>query len=212
MVDKFKIFIDNLARIKVSQNVFNQYSYNLRENNVRRDNLLIYLKQMKTINPSIMFVAEAPGYRGSRLTGVPLVSEYQLMNDIGLDLFGEKNGYKMPSKDEKLLKQATTTIMWNVLLERNVIPLAWNAFPFHPHKADNEKSNRTPTKKELIIGESFLLGMINMFNINEIVAVGNKAKESLDKLNIESTKVRHPAQGGKNDFVKGIDKILNDRS
>lgn len=54
-----------------------------------------------------------------------------------------------------------------------------------------------------------MLDMINMFNISEIVAVGNKAKESLDKLDIKSTKVRHPAQGGKNEFIKGIDEILN---
>lgn len=96
MTYKFETFIDDLATTKVPRNVFNQYSYGLIENKVRRDNLLIYLKQMKKINPRIIFIAEAPGYRGSRLTGVPLVSEYQLMNDIdGLELFGEKRDYTM---------------------------------------------------------------------------------------------------------------------
>ena len=91
MTDKFKSFIDNLANTQVPENVFNQYDYHIKENKLRRDNLLIYLNKMKQLNPSIMFIAEAPGHRGSRITGVPLVNGID-----GLDLFGEKNGYKMP--------------------------------------------------------------------------------------------------------------------
>ena len=34
--------------------------------------------------------------------------------------------------------------------------------------------------------------------------MGNKAAESLNKLGIQHEKVRHPAQGGKNDFVRGM--------
>lgn len=46
-----------------------------------------------------------------------------------------------------------------------------------------------------------------MFQIELIVAVGNKAEESLLKLGVEHEKVRHPAQGGKNEFVQGIKRI-----
>jgi hypothetical protein len=34
--------------------------------------------------------------------------------------------------------------------------------------------------------------------------MGNKAAESLNKLGIPHEKVRHPAQGGKSDFVRGM--------
>src|SRR5690606_30962243 len=89
-------------------------------------------------------------------------------------------------------------------LKYDIMALSWNAFPFHPHKVGNGESNRTPLKKELLIGEGPLLQMIEMFNIEKVVAVGNKAEENLNKLGISCRKVRHPAQGGKNQFVEGI--------
>ena len=208
MAHKFESFIDELAMTEVSQNVYNQYSYANQENAVRRENLLVYLKQIDKIKPKLILVGEAPGYRGSRLTGVPFTSEHLLMNNVkGLELFGKENGYKLPSEKDKLLKEATATIIWNTLLEQDIVSLGWNAFPFHPHKKDNGKSNRMPTKKELLMGEMFLIQMIEMFQIEKVVAVGNKAEESLHQLGIECLKVRHPAQGGKNAFVQGIKRI-----
>ena len=205
MEKKFKTFIDVLARTKVPDNVYNQFSYANKENAIRRKNLLIYLKQMYRLNPKLILVAEAPGYRGNRITGVPFTSEHLLMNNIvGLDLFGKDKGYRLPVEKDRLLKEATATIIWKALLEYDIFALGWNAFPFHPHKKDNPQSNRTPNRHELLLGENFLLKMIKMFNVETIVAVGNKSKESLDKLGIDSTKVRHPAQGGKNEFVKGL--------
>ncbi len=49
--------------------------------------------------------------------------------------------------------------------------------------------------------------MIEMFSPNKVVAVGNKAEHSLQKLGIDCQKVRHPAQGGKNEFVRGIKRL-----
>jgi uracil-DNA glycosylase len=208
MTKQFMNFIEELALTKVTPNVYNQYSYENQENAVRRDNLLIYLEQMYKLNPEVILVGEAPGYRGCRLTGVPFTSEHLLMNNIGeLKLFGAEAGYRLASPKDKLLKEATATIIWNTLLENYIVSLAWNAFPFHPHKADNGESNRTPLKSELIIGERFLLQIIDMFNIKKVVAVGRKAEETLGKLNIQCSRVRHPAQGGKNDFVQGIKKL-----
>jgi uracil-DNA glycosylase len=208
MTKQFMNFIEELALTKVTPNVYNQYSYENQENAVRRDNLLIYLEQMYKLNPEVILVGEAPGYRGCRLTGVPFTSEHLLMNNIGeLKLFGSEAGYRLASPKDKLLKEATATIIWNTLLENDIVSLAWNAFPFHPHKADNGESNRTPLKSELIIGERFLLQIIDMFNIKKVVAVGRKAEETLGKLNIQCSRVRHPAQGGKNDFVQGIKKL-----
>lgn len=208
MIKKLKDFVEELAVTEVTPNVYNQYSYSCKENSIRRDNLLIYLKQMQKLKPKILLVGEAPGYRGCRLTGVPFTSEYLLMNNIkGLNLFGKEAGYRLDSGNEKLLKEATATIIWETLIKYEIASLAWNAFPFHPHKAGDGESNRTPLKEELKIGEKPLLQMIEMFNIEKIVAVGSKAEQTLAKLNISAHKVRHPAQGGKNEFVEGIRKI-----
>lgn len=205
MEKNFKNFLEELATTEVPTNVFNQYSYKYKENSIRRDNLLIYLRQMNRLKPKIILIGEAPGYKGSRLTGVPFTSEYILMNKMkGVELFGVENGYKLATENSRLPKEATATMIWDALLRHNIVALAWNAFPFHPHKKDNGQSNRTPLKKELLIGERFILQMIEMFNIKKVVAMGNKAEESLNKLGIRNQKVRHPAQGGKNEFNKGI--------
>jgi uracil-DNA glycosylase len=208
MVKEFYDFIEELALTKVTPNVYNQYSYESEENAIRRQNLLIYLNQMSKLKPQILLVGEAPGYRGCRLTGVPFTSENLLMNNIqGLKLFGREAGYRLACEKDKLLKEATATIIWETLLKYEISSLAWNAFPFHPHKKDEGQTNRAPLKSELLIGERPLLQMIDMFKIKKVVAVGRNAENTLNKLNIECHKVRHPAQGGKNEFVDGMRKI-----
>jgi len=208
MIKDIENFVEELALTKVTPNVFNQYSYEHHENSVRRNNLLTYLKQMYRLKPKVILVGEAPGYRGCRLTGVPFTSEHLLMNNIeGLALFGKDNGYRLALETEKLLKEATATIIWSTLVEHDIMALSWNAFPFHPHKEGDGGSNRTPLRKELLIGEKPLLKIIEMYNIETVVAVGNKSEESLCNLKIRYKKVRHPAQGGKNEFVKGIKEV-----
>lgn len=209
----FQDFVKELAATEVPPNVYNQYSDAYPESAVRRNNLLIYLHQMEKLQPKAILVGEAPGYRGSRVTGVPFTSEHLLMNNMeGLTLFGKEKGYRLPVQKEKLMKEATATIIWSTLLEQNLFALSWNAFPFHPHKPENGQTNRTPLKKELLIGEPFLVRLISLFDIETVVAVGNKAHESLTKLEIDSQKVRHPAQGGKNQFVEGIKRIAKENS
>ena len=107
-----------------------------------------------------------------------------------------------------MLKEATATIIWETLLKYDIMALSWNAFPFHPHKAGNGESNRTPLQKELIIGERPLLEIIKIFDIKKVVAVGRKAEQTLNKLSISCHGVRHPAQGGKNEFVEGIRSVI----
>lgn len=205
MTKRLEDFVEALAQTEVTPNVYNPYSYEYEESYIRRENLLIYLKKMIELQPNIMLVGEAPGYRGCKSTGVPFSSEHMLMNSLeGLSIFGREHGYRLFEEKDKLRKEATATIIWNTLLEEQIMSLSWNAFPFHPHKKDNLESNRTPLKKELLIGKTALLEMIDIFKIKHIVAVGNKAEESLNSLEIPCTKVRHPAQGGKNKFVEGI--------
>ena len=205
---KLKAFVEELAATEVTPGVCNQYSYEHAANAIRRGNLYIYLQQMQEINPEIMLVGEAPGYRGCRLTGVPFTSEHLLMNNMkGLNLFGKQNGYRLAAEKEKLMKETTATIIWETLIQLDIMVLSWNAFPFHPHRQDNELSNRTPLRKELLIGQKPLLQILELFPISMVVAMGNKAAESLNRLGIQYEKVRHPAQGGRNGFIRGMAEL-----
>ncbi len=198
-------FIEALARVKSPGNFFNQYSYEVSVNCIRRNNLLLYLQQMANLKPQILLVGEAPGYRGCRLTGVPFTSEYILVTGLEqVGLFGESRGYRKTDELAKMCREASASMVWETLGKTLQVPLIWNAFPFHPFQAKNEQSNRKPTAVELSIGQDFLQQLIGLFDIEIVVAVGNTAEVTLNRMGISCQKVRHPSHGGKNEFVAGI--------
>jgi len=164
---------------------------------------------MSEVAPKILMVAEAPGYRGMRLTGVPFTSPSLVRTGLDdFELFGEARGYRSPAEHGHIQKEQSGTIVWQTLRDNKALPLIWNAFPFHPHLPGKPLSNRTPTAKELEMGLPFLRDMIALFEIEAVVAIGNKAFDSLARLGFSCEKVRHPAQSGKNQFVEGVCRIL----
>lgn len=202
-------FVDSLSKAEQTPNTFNQYAAYTPENLVRINNLKLYLTQMYALQAKVLLVGEAAGYHGCRFTGIPFTSEYILLKGLeDIDLFGIEKGYEKTAELDTIKKEQSATIVWETISRQKFVPLIWNAFPFHPFKKDNPTKNRTPLKKELDIGAEFLLELINIFDIETIVALGNKAEQTLNKINIECVKVRHPAQGGKADFVKGIEDLV----
>src|SRR5215213_5662411 len=89
--------IADLAAEKFGADVFNEYAQGDANNALRRANLQRYLLEMAARKPSAMLLMEAPGYRGCRLTGIPVTSRKILQEGIPeLDIFGA--GYEI-SKD-----------------------------------------------------------------------------------------------------------------
>jgi uracil-DNA glycosylase len=211
VIDKIDAFIEALAATAVASDAFNQYALGDKNNDIRRHNLRLYLRQMIERQPSILFVAEAPGYRGNRLTGLPFVSRKLLLEGIPeFDLFGAEHGYQNPDDSgfEKIFGEQSATIVWNALRENAITPLIWSAFPFHPHQPDKPLTNRAPRRDEVVAGKIFLQKIVEMSDFKRVVAVGNVAQGSLRSLGIDCIKIRHPAQGGKNDFVRGIQSLV----
>jgi uracil-DNA glycosylase len=212
MTDKIDALIEALAGAKVAPDAYNQYAPGDENNDIRRHNLRLYFQQMVERQPSMLFVAEAPGYRGCRLTGIPLVSRKFLIEGIPqLEMFGAARGYVAPNDPgfENIQGEQSATIVWNTLLEYGVVPIIWSAFPFHPHQPDKALTNRAPRRDEVTAGKVFLQMVLNLFDYKRVVAVGNVSEGSLQSLGIDCVKVRHPAQGGKNDFVRGIREVMN---
>ena len=69
-------FIQELANERTDKLGFseNLYAGNTRESIIRKHNLLTYLTKMKSVNPRILLLGEAPGHKGCRLTGIPFTS------------------------------------------------------------------------------------------------------------------------------------------
>jgi hypothetical protein len=127
----------------------------------------------------ILLVGEAPGYRGTRVSGIPLTSERQLTGGGPAE--------------------ATATIVHRVLAELGVADdvLLWNVVPTHP---GDERSNRAPTRTEVRDGVAFARALAGG---RRVVPVGRLAHAALG-----GEYVRHPSHGGAVEFARDLRKLL----
>ena len=205
-------FISELSRVTLASDAFNEYAPGDANNAIRRANLLLYLRTMAARGPTTLLVMEAPGYRGCRLTGVPVTSRKLLLEGVpALNMFGAEAGYcdVTDAGFERVYGEQSATIVWATLAKLNALPFIWNTFPFHPHRAGQALSNRKPRKAETVLGAAILRCLLQMWRFERVIAVGNVAYETLNAEGFECVKVRHPAQGGKHDFVAGMTALFS---
>ena len=176
--------------------------------NTQRHNLQCYLQQLRRLKPTLLLVGEAPGYNGCRLTGVPFSSEALIAEGVlGGTLFTAAHGYR--TAKPPYTREQSAGIVWEVLQRHGMPALCWNAFCFHPHLPGNPDSNRKPGVREIGSTVPFLRALLALFpSVTTVVAVGNSAEEALTRLEIAHVKVRHPARGGKPQFVSGMETLL----
>jgi len=210
---RFDSLVNDLGAVELSDRACNQYSSvtgALDENAIRRRNLRLYLNQMEEIGPRMLLIGEAVSYRGGRLTGIAFVSESVMLGGVDTrsgPILGADHGYRKATPGPKLSTEASATMVWGTIREIDPLPLLWNAFPYHPFQPGNPLTNRAPSATELLIGERFIARLLKLFAFRQVVAIGNHASMSLQRMNIDHTKVRHPSQGGKNLFVEGMARL-----
>ena len=161
-------FVARLAAARIG-GTYNQYA----SSPLRRDRLRRYLLERE--QAPLLLVAEAPGYRGTRVSGIPLTSERQLTG-VG------------PA-------EATATIVHRTLAELGIEQdvLLWNLVPTHPGTAT---SNRAPTRAEIEQSGGFLAELARG---RRVLAVGRLAHSRLG-----GPYVRHPSHGGAFAFRCGL--------
>ena len=213
MSRRFDSLLDKLAAVELSDRAVNQFSRSsgeLQWNAIRRRNLRLYLDQMAAIGPKMLLIGEAVSHRGGRLTGIAFVSESVMLSGVettsGL-MLGAGHGYRKATPGPKLSTEASATMVWGTIRTIEPLPLLWNAFPFHPFTPGNPLSNRAPSAAELLIGERFIAHLTDLFGFEQIVAIGNSASLSLQRMDVEHALVRHPSMGGKNRFVEGMARL-----
>lgn len=159
--------------------------------------LLQYLRHLKCSGVDVMLVGEAPGYRGCALTGIPFTDEIQLK--LPENTYALGNWERFGNIGNTAERSASA--VWPALREYHIIPLMWNAFPFHPYQEGNMVSNRTPTQSELEEGLQYLEALKSVFEIEDsrIFALGKKAKKML-RLIDDSHYIRHPANDFRQEF------------
>ncbi len=169
---------------------------------IRRENLVRYLEAIGSA-PEVVVVAEAPGPWGCRFSGVPITSESQLVaSDFPVD--GRRT-----SRRDAPYTEYSASIFWRVMLPFFPRFLVWNALPFHPHRADEPLSIRTPRVSELRSFESVTELIVRAVRPRAVVALGRKAQGQLAWSGIDCRYVRHPSQGGARDFEAGMIEIFS---
>jgi hypothetical protein len=169
---------------------------------LRVANLRAYL-DLFDAPPPVLAVAEAPGYRGCRFSGIPLVSEKQLVDpDFGIE--------GVPTSRQGPIGEQSATIYARVLAHRRPLVFTWNAVPFHPHKPGQPLTNRRPTQAEIDHAAPTLDALAGVLKPQRIVAVGRVAEATLGRLGYAPVYVRHPAQGGARLFEVGMTRVLDE--
>jgi len=205
-VEPARMILDRLDAASTAT-VFNPYAGVDELSVMRRHNLSLYLRRMAERHPRLLLLGEAPGYRGCRVTGVPFTSESILLAEpCPLGLFGAAAGFR--GGGGRLQREASATAVWSTLAELNRLPLLWNAFPYHPHRPDEPDSNRPPTIRELAAGREIVDLLLDMFAIERVIAVGNKAAVALERWGVAAAKVRHPSHGGQTIFRRELAMLL----
>jgi len=168
-------FIDRLAAATIGA-THNFYRLGERAP-LLRERLERYLDERA--HAPFLVVGEAPGFRGTRVSGIPLTSERQLTG-VG------------PA-------EATATIVHRVLAEHGAEEevLLWNVVPTHPGE---ERSNRPPTRAEAEAGVVFARVLARG---RVVVPVGRVAQALLG-----GAYVRHPSHGGAAAFRAGLAAAL----
>jgi len=204
-------FIARLAAQDCPPGLFNLYELGNANNAIRRENLRLYLREMVPRAPRALLVMEAPGYRGCRLTGIPVCSRKIMLGGLrSLGMFGAMAGYRDVADVgfERLQGEQSASILWRALAELEQLPLLWNAVPFHPHRLGKPLSNRRPRQAEIALGWRYLQLLLRDWQFELVLAVGNVAHGSLQAGGIDCVKLRHPAHGGKSAFRRGLAQQL----
>jgi len=171
---------------------------------IRCENLLHYFSAQIKKQPRSLWVFEAPGYRGCRRTGLPLISENLL--DVAAKALDQNITFRKATKTPQV-SEISANIVWEMISKLPGIPLIWNAYPLHPFKSGNPLSNRTPRKKEISAAKHILKEIIEVFRPEAILAVGRVAEKLLKEQGILCIYIRHPAHGGIGKFRSGISEV-----
>jgi len=205
---KFQAWLSELVSMTGSPTAENLYADDP-AGRVRFANLKEYFRRMALLAPDVMLIGEAPGYQGTRRTGVPFGSEHIITGGMPeVHFFKDTDGFERAYTSDRIYKEPTSTIMWRKISKYEKLPLLWAVYPLHPHQLGNTESNRTPSRSEVTAMKGHLQKLLHIVQPKTVLALGNTAKTTLDDLGIDTQKLRHPARGGGPIFEQQLDEFI----
>jgi hypothetical protein len=185
--------------------VFNPYSdlcvaYDLPDApSIRRANLL---KTFEVASNGVdeVWLGLEPGHRGARRTGLAMTDDRHLAAHARRwGLKGIRRAtYGGPETEQ------TAGIVWEALALTKRRVLLWNVFPLHCHATGTPHSNRRHTHREWLGCRDLLMAIVAMTSPRRIIAIGREARDAVRSVELDCVAVRHPAYGGKAEFITGV--------
>ena len=173
---------------------------------IRCANLQRHLENAMAAGANVLLCGEAPGYQGCRFTGIAFTSEVQLA-ERRPELVGTQMLPEAQARRRRFMREPSAQAVWEAM-ERAPRPfLLWNSVQLHPHVPGTPLTNRTPRRSEVALGRDALQMLLELCQPRLVVAVGNTARDALAQFGIDIVVVRHPAYGGKTDFLRGLENL-----
>lgn len=189
---------------------------------IRLENFRRYLSLRQKAR--YLFIAEGLGYQGGHFSGMAMTSERILLGyhpTVAPRVVLGNWHYQRTSNPQSTLLNAkqrtegfnepTATIMWGCLAQHHLAPfqtILWNIFPFHPYKESGILTNRTPNREELAVGIVYAQKLMELVPNMQIIAIGRKSADTLEKFGVSCLTVPHPSMGGANRFRAALSKIF----
>jgi hypothetical protein len=202
-------FVDAVASLRM-EGCFNPYAdryppFDLDDAvAIRRSNLTAVLQAAAQDGVDDLWIGLELGHNGGRRTGLAMT------DDTNLPAHGRRFGVADRLRRATRagpMKEMTASIVWEALGRTDRAVFLWNIVPIHPHRPNEPLSNRRHTSDERSLCLPHLDALIDLVRPRRLVTVGNDASVALAKCGRRHIAVRHPAFGGKRDFLNQVSEL-----
>lgn len=174
---------------------------------IRLENLVTFLTNISEKGGRALLCGEAPGYQGCRFSGVAFTSEREVLAGLHPELTGCQVLPEVARGQRHPMKEPSGQAVWEAMRRTERPFFLWNSVQLHPHKEGQSLTNRTPKKAEVELGRQSFGKLLELISPSRIVAIGRTAEKALQDWGYSIDIVRHPAYGGKPDFLKGLESM-----
>jgi hypothetical protein len=171
---------------------------------IRRANLGHVLTAAAKSRVADLWIGLELGHNGGRRTGLAMTDDNHL--EAHGRRFGVADRLRRATRAGPA-KEMTATIVWEALSQIERPVFLWNVVPVHPHRPSEPLSNRRHTRRERETCFLHLETLIRLLRPQRLVTVGIDASSALTRYGYPHVAVRHPAFGGKREFLQQVKEI-----